>query len=396
MNSKESTQTEPCKPHVVVLGGGFAGIATVRELLRTTNACITLVSNKTFFEYYPALYRVAGGSSPLDVCISYYELFDDPRLVVVEETVTSIDLEGKRVWGNDGIDFTYDYLVVGLGSEISFFGIPGLAEHAFRFKSIHEAIYFKTTIENDLCAVGSRTEENPFTIAIAGAGPSGVELAGEFIGFIKQRLNSRDYKKIKLMLLERGPRVLGTFPEKASRRALKQLQSLGVDVRTDCHVTALDEGVLSCESETIPVDRVVWTAGFKTNSLFTSTPGFVANERGRVHVGEYLQVPEHPNVFVVGDGADTQFSGLAQTALHQGEYIAGHIARLDRRATLKPYQPAPVTFVVPVGTWALLSHNNFVVSGWWVWVLRYLIDARFMFSILSFKRAFRHVFSKWL
>lgn len=382
------------KTKIVIVGGGFAGVRTALDISkRYPSAHIVLVSDKTHFEYYPRLYRVVTGKSPLEVCVPLSDIFEGTGVRVSSDRITRIDKENKFAIASSGSEYKYDFLVLALGSETTYFGIPGVEEYSYGFKSINEALKIKknlhSIIANHKVSTLKEMKEN-LHIVIVGGGASGVELAGEIVSFMKKICRSHKISGglVRVDLIEAGPRILSQMPEDVSKKIEDVLKSSGVNVMTGRVVVKRDSENIYLKDETIKAHTLIWTAGTMPNKFYKEL-GFEYDKKGRVLVDEYLQVKGYENIFVIGDGASTPFSGLAQTAISDGEFVAKVIDSKILSERLPKYKPKKVAYVIPVGRkFAVFVWNKFKMYGVLPWILRYMIDFMYFSSILSFFKAF--------
>ncbi len=390
---------QPKRTSIVIIGGGFAGIAAVRKLQKSGQPIdITMVSKSPNFQYYPSLYRMVVGASVNQVSIPLTKIVSrNVRLVI--DTYTGVDTQRKAITLQSGTEISYDYLVMALGSEPNYFGIDGMETHSKSFLSVDKARglnqYYKSligsakTLPRDEALMKLRT-------IIVGAGPSGVELAGVLRGYLVQeaRRQKVDPTLIKIDLLDSGPRVLAAIPERASALVRDQLQRKGVTVYSNYGVNACDENcviVADKNNPAAPVENihmeagtVIWTAGTKISTAFAAIPGVTMTDRKRVVVTPTLTLPTDDTLYVAGDGSGTPYSGLAQTAIDQGDYVAETLLRRIAGKSVAPYEPKQGVFVIPVGKhWAILNYKDIVLYGFFPWILRIMIDARYFLSITS-------------
>ncbi len=377
---------------IVVVGGGFAGIEAARKLARLVpQAQITLVSDKTYFEYYPALYKVVTGALPTEVSIPLWMMFDTTPVNVIEDRIIDFLPAENQVRGASGSEYGYDYLVVALGSQTNYFGIPGLDALSYNFRSVHEAIRLKRhlyTLFSD-CAAHPADQTKLLTVVIVGGGPSGVELAGNIGSYLRGLARARhiDPKLITIDLIEAAPRILPTLPEAASKRAAKRLARLGVNVLAGQTLMQEDLESITLKSGAMKTKTVIWTAGMKINDAFKNIPNAALNEKKRIVVDDSLALPNHQNIFVIGDGAGTPHAGLAQTAIHNARYVAETISKKIEGKKIKPYEPKRTAFVVPIGNWwAIFAWKGIRLYGIIPALLRQAIDLRYYFSLLSLNR----------
>ncbi|OGF69086.1 hypothetical protein A3C75_02545 [Candidatus Giovannonibacteria bacterium RIFCSPHIGHO2_02_FULL_44_31] len=382
---------------ILVVGGGFGGIsaALALEEEKIPNAKILLVSDKPHFEYKPALYRVVTGRSPLEVCIPIKEIFEKKNIAFMVDLIKSIDFLKKVARGASGTDYQFDYLVLALGSESAYFDIPGLEKFSFGFKSISEAMRLKMHLHN-LFAECKDAKDNLdkkiclLQVVVVGAGPSGVELAGELALFMK-RLSKEyevDQSLISVDLIEAAPRILPALPERLSIKIAHRLRHIGVNIFTNRAMTKEEMEQISIRGMTMKTETVIWTAGVKPNFLYKNVNSLLLDQRGRVIVDEFLRAKGFENVFVVGDGAATENSGMAQTAIYDGQAVAENISCLITNKPLKTYQQKRVYYALPVGPgWAAVSLGFATFYGSIGWLLRKFADFRYFLSILPLQKA---------
>ncbi|HSE56733.1 MAG TPA: NAD(P)/FAD-dependent oxidoreductase [Candidatus Paceibacterota bacterium] len=380
------------KPRILIVGGGFGGIETALGLKDVADQYqVTLLSDKTYFEYYPALYKVVTGALPTEVSIPLWMIFDQTAITVEHDRAVTFIPEEKRVIGESGSHYEYDYLVLAIGSQTNYFSIPGLAEHSLSFKSVHEALRLKNHFYR-LFTQGNGVKEELVSllhIVIVGAGPSGVELAGDLKEYLQTLAEKHhvDPSLVTIDLIESNPRVLPSLPESVSRMAEARLRKLGINIFTNRTLMQKDIEEVHLRDMQMKTETVIWTAGTKINEQFAKIPALAFSARKRVVVDEYLRVPELSNFFIVGDGAETPYSGLAQTAIHNGKYVAQAIKKVITGKTLTPYNPHKGAYIIPIGSrWAILAMNRFRAYGFLPWVLRTLVDVRYYAHILPFRR----------
>ena len=376
----------------VIIGGGFAGVKTALELVKHTNDNkdkleITLISDRDHFEYYPALYRVVTGNSPLEVLIPLSKIFKETNLALVKDKITGIDVQGRLVCGTDS--YEYDYLVVALGSEINYFNIEGLEKYSFGFKSVHQALQLRQHIHDvvDACLNSEDMSNIPkLHFVLVGGGTSGVELAGELIDYVKKlaKAHNVDPSLVAVDLIERADRILPYFPEEISEIATKKLRSLGVNIYLNRALQKAHLEDIYLQDIKIKAKTLIWTAGVTTNHLIKNTKGLKLNQRGKVQVNEYLQAEGLKHVYIAGDCAATKYSGMGQTALDNGAIIAENIANDLKHAPLRPYSDVKPKYAIPVGPyWAIAVIGKLKLAGKLGWFIRRAADYRFLLSILS-------------
>ena len=380
---------------IIIVGGGFAGIRAALDLAREKlpHASITLVSDRPHFEFNPALYRVVTGNSPLEVCVPLREIFEKTSVEVIQDTITRVNLAEKTVRGASESTYYYDYLMLSLGSETVYFNIPGLLNNSFAFKSIDEALRLKRHLHEtfESCVKADKKHKaSALHIVVVGAGPSGTELAAELSCYCKTLAQNHGLNPLEVSvdLVEAAPRILPMLPENFTKNIEKRLVQLGITMQTGEAVVKKEGDTLFLKNMKINAKTVIWTAGVRPHHLYSEIEGLVQTKGGRVEVDEYLQAKGTKNVFIVGDGADTPYAGMAQTALHNGRFAADVIKRKIMRFPLLPYTPQKPAYAVPVSRgWAAVKIGRIKLYGRLGWVIRRLADLRFFLSILPIKKA---------
>ena len=342
---------------VVIVGGGFGGLYAARELGRDRRIDLTLIDRRNFHLFQPLLYQVATGAlSPGEIAQPLRSILRrQARTSVILGEATGLDVARREVLLSDGGPIPYDSLVVSTGARHAYFGHDAWAPFAPGLKTVEDAIEIRRRIL--IAFEAAEREADPavreawMTFVIVGAGPTGVELAGA-IGEIAHDTLRRDFRSIhpedaRIVLVELADRILATFPEGLARKAVRSLERLGVAVRTSTTVVGIDgDGVavrVGDREERIPARTVLWAAGVQATSFgreLAKAAGVEADRAGRITVADDLTLPDHPEIFVVGDLAvmrwkgDREVPGVAQGAIQSGRQAARNVrARLDGRAT---------------------------------------------------------------
>lgn len=328
------------RPRVVVIGAGFAGLNAAKALAKAP-VDLTVVDRKNHHTFQPLLYQVAlAVLSPAEIASPVRTVLRHSRNTeVLMGEVSGFDLQ-KRLVRLDGLELPYDYLVVGAGATHAYFGHPEWEAIAPGLKTLEDAIEIRRrvlltfeTAERDVIAGHACP---PLTFVVVGAGPTGVELAGAISDIAGHHLRNEfraiDPRQSKIILLEGGTRVLPAYPEDLSASAQRQLESMGVEVRTNAMVTNIEEGMVSIGKEKIPAAVILWGAGVSASPLGKML-GVPTDKAGRVIVQPDLTVPGHPEVFVVGDLASAKrrngqpVPGVAPAAIQMGNFAAKQIKR---------------------------------------------------------------------
>lgn len=330
----------PELPHIVVLGAGFGGLTFAKEF-PTHLARVTVVDRQNHHLFQPLLYQVAtAGLAAPDIAQPIRSILrDKPNLVVLMADVQSVDLAKREVKLADGT-LTYDYLVIALGGQTGYFGRDEWSEFAPGLKTLDDA----QRLRRNMLLAYERAEREPdaqrrrelMTTVVIGGGPTGVELAGTFAELARTVLyrdfDHIDPRQARIILVEGGDRVLGTFDPELSASAKRQLEGLGVEVRLNTRVTGIRAGEVDFGGETVRAGNIVWAAGVAASPV-TKTLGVELDRAGRIKVAPDLSVPGHPRVFAVGDiAALTDRNGVVVPGVCQGGMQGGaHVAKLIAR-----------------------------------------------------------------
>lgn len=358
------------KTEVLILGGGFGGVKTALELASHPHFAVTLISDQANFRYYPTLFHAATGGNPQASSIPLSEIFAGKAVKVIHDKAKKIDRDAKKVECTSGKSYGYDVLVVALGVITNYFGIKGLKEYSYGIKTLEDAQELRDHLHRLLMDNG-RPDLN---YVVIGGGPTGVELAGALPGYLKHvmRRHNLPNKALHIDLVEAAPRLVPRMPRHYSLAIQKRLRRLGVNLHLDQKVEAETADGLMVSGRSIASHTVVWTAGV-TNHPFLATNKFNMGEQGKVIVNELLQAEE--DIYVVGDNADTPYSGMAQTALYDGKFVAENLKRLASGKHPWPYRPRKPIYVTPVGKrWAAVQWGNLQIYGIIGWMLRRAAD----------------------
>ena len=372
-------------PHVVIIGGGFAGLRAARALADAP-VRITLLDRGNYHLFQPLLYQVAtaGLSAPDIAAPLRHILRKQENVTVLMEEATVLDPATRKVMLANGDTVDFDYALLATGATHAYFGHDEWAEHAPGLKSLEDALDIRRRILSafELAEVSDDPEERKalLTFAIVGGGPTGVELAGTMAEIARHTM-SHEFRHIdpahsRVMLLEAGPRVLSSFDPELSEKARLQLERLGVEVLTGTPVASIDSKGVRVGERHIAARTVLWAAGVAASPL-ARTLGVPLDRAGRVSVESDLSVPGHPHVFVAGDLASIQSDGrpvpgVAPAAKQMGKHVAKTIrARLaGEAATHFRYRDfgnlatiGRMAAVVQVGRWKLSG-----ALAWWFWL----------------------------
>lgn len=410
-------------PHVLIVGGGFAGLNAAKGLGGVRDVEVTLIDRTNHHLFQPLLYQVAmAGLSPADIAAPIRTMLSRHRNVrVFQGEVRSIDL-AKGVVQADFGETAFDYLILACGARHSYFGHDEWEEFAPGLKNLEQATEIRRRVLSayELAERSTSAEDRKrlLTFVVVGGGPTGVELAGA-IGEMSRFTLAKDFRQIdstlaRVVLLEAGPRILPMFSERQAARATRDLEHLGVQVWTNSAVTRIDAEGVEIGSERLRAATVLWAAGVKASPL-GAIAGLPVDRLGRVLVEEDLSVPGHKNVFVAGDQASfthqtgKPLPGTAPVAMQQGRYLAriirGDLAGKPRKAFRFVDKGQMATIgrsraIVEMGRWKLAGF-----FAWLLWLVvhiyyltgfknRLLVVLQWAWSYVSFRRGARLIVSK--
>ena len=398
--------------NILILGGGFGGVKVALDLdkkLSPEEATVTLIDRNNYHLFLPALYEVVS-SFGLDlskeetrlkktIAIPFADIFEDTKVNFVQAEVVSVDLDKKEVQSQGGKIFKYDYLVLALGAETETFGTVGAVEYAYKFKSIEEAIFLNRRINERYKEAQEGKRSLPVRFVIVGAGFNGIELASELACCTK---NIEDVCRLKgkcteIKLVEAAPKILPMVYDKERMIIRERLESLGVEVLESSPIEEVGPDFVQIKGgPKLNADFIIWTAGIRASTFLKNISGLKLDERGKMTVNEFMQSSDRPEVFGVGDSVilldpstNKPVPALAYVAVDQGKIIAENILRVLRNKKPEEYKPFYGVWIAPVGGKFAVARlgKNFTVSGFWGWVLRELVDFRYMYSILPLSKA---------
>lgn len=384
---------EPAK--VVILGGGFGGLYAAltlqKELAGSELAEITLVDRRNYFTFTPLLPEVAAGTlSRAHVTYPFRFLAKKGQFQFIQGEVQGFDLEARTV-RTDALTIPYDYLIVALGGIPFFFGNSELKAQSLTLISVEDA----QAIRNHVIRLFEQAviERDPvrrrqlLSIVVAGAGPSGVEVAAELhhlIHTVLLKYYPVDRALVRVVLADGGDRILVHFARELAEAGQAELAKRGIDVRLKTRVTGASDGrvVLNGGTEVVPACTLIWTGGVRANPALARLPA-AKTRRGAVVVDEFLKIPEHPEVYVVGDGAcaldrrhNRSYPPVAPVAIHQGIRAAGNIVNTIQGRVREPFRFDFTGNIVGLGGgMALVNLLGLKVHGrlgWWIYRTAYL------------------------
>jgi NADH dehydrogenase len=373
------------RPRIVIIGGGFGGLAAAK-VCRGKPVDVTLIDRTNHHLFQPLLYQVAAaGLAPSDISVPIrWILRNERNAKVVLGEVVKID-PARREVVVDGLNapVEYDALVVAAGSRHSYFGHDSWAATAPGLKSLEDALEirrrFLTAFERAEQESGDADRQSLMTFVIVGGGPTGVELAGMMIEIVRKAM-PRDFRNIdtrrsRVVLVEAGPRLLPALPDRSSARARRDLERLGVEVRTGAAVTGVDANGARIGDELIGTRNVFWAAGNQASPLGAMLGGPV-DRAGRVIVRDDLSVPGHPEIFVAGDLAAVRrpdgslVPGVAPAAMQEGRRGGSNALRIVNAETTAPFRYYNKGDLATIGrNRAVAVFGRVQVSGYPAWIL---------------------------
>jgi NADH:ubiquinone reductase (H+-translocating) len=382
--------------HVVILGGGFGGLAAAKALAKA-HVRITLIDRTNHHLFQPLLYQVATAAlAAPDVSAPIRKLlWQQQNVTVWMANVARIDVERRRVVLDQG-DLHYDYLIVATGMTHAYFGYDRWAAHAPGLKTIGEALDIRRRIlrafENAELAASAEERRAWTTFVVIGGGPTGVELAGA-IAEIAGRTLARDFRRFdprttRVLLVEAGSRILSAFAPELSESARRQLEHLGVEVRVGSAVSDLGPDFVEVGNERVEARTTIWAAGVRASAL-TSDLGVPVDKAGRIWVEDDLSVPDRAEVFVVGDLiAKTQdgkpLPGVAQLAMQSGVHAATNIVCSLTGKPRTPFRYVDKGSMATIGrNKAVAQIGRFQFSGFFAWFLWLAIHVLFLVEFRS-------------
>ncbi len=381
------------RPQVVIVGAGFGGLAAAKALADAA-VDITVVDKRNHHTFQPLLYQVAtAGLGVDDICYATRGVFHRQRNArAIQGQVVDVDFDQQLVHLVDGAPLPYDHLVLALGAVTADYGVPGVREHAFGLKNAEEARTIRTHVLRRFEAAdrtdNPQTAAAATTVVIAGGGPTGVEMAGGFAELF-HRVLRRDFAELNLnqarvVLVEGQDRLLSSFSPKLSMKARKRLESMGVEVLLNTQVASVSEHSVELDNGSLlAADTLVWAAGVRAHPLAEQL-GLETTRGGRVVVDHYLRLPQHPEVFVIGDLAASPLADgdmvpqVAPGAIQGGNHAAKAIA-----ASLLGVDAEPFGYK-DKGSMATIGRNAAVVQlpsgikvsgflGWTAWLALHLV-----------------------
>jgi NADH dehydrogenase len=400
---------ETNQKRVVIVGAGFGGLVFAQKLAKK-NFQIVLIDKNNYHQFQPLFYQVAmAGLEPSSISFPLRKIFQHmPNVHIRITKVNAVDTEKKSITTDLG-EISYDYLVLGLGTDTNFFGNQNMMDKAIPMKSVSEAIFLRNRVlqnlEDALTTQDPLEREGLMNMVVVGGGPTGVEVSGT-LAEMKKIILPKDYPELdfnlmKIYLFESSPEVLEVMSDQASAKGKEYLEKLGVIVKNGVRIVDFDgEYAYTSTDEKIRTNNVVWAAGVKANAITGFSPE-IFGRGGRIKVNEFNQVEGFQNIFALGDlalmTADADFPNghpqMAQPAIQQGKLLAQNFTKIINNQSPKPFK------YKDLGSMATIGRNLAVVDlpfwkfqgtfAWYVWMFVHLM------SILGVKNKIL-IFINWL
>ncbi len=393
----ERAQTQPSTvPHVIIVGGGFAGLQAAKALGKQALQ-VTVIDQNNFHLFQPMLYQVAtAGLSPSDIATPLRAILDKQQNTdILMATVTDIDTQGQQVIMDNHQALHYDSLILATGATSNYFGHPEWARLAPGMKTLDEALTVRRRILSTF-EIANRTPDPErrkalLTFVFVGGGPTGVELAGAIAELAHDTLKG-NFKHInpgdaRIVLVQGSPNLLPSFPVSLATKTRKRLKQMGVEVITGVHIQQIQEKGVQVGDEQIETETIIWTAGVNASPAGQWLRADV-DHAGRVKVQSDLTVSEHPNIFVIGDTAlviqdGKQLPGVAQVAIQEGAYVASVVAdRLAGKTCRKPFHYRDKGMLATVGhCFAVVDMGVLRFTGFFAWLIWLIVHLLFLIGL---------------
>lgn len=398
---------KPGAKNVVIVGGGFGGIAAAKAL-RRTDCRVTLIDKRNHHLFQPLLYQVATAAlSPGDIAVPIRAIFSrNKNIETVLGEVTEINKVDNKLTLSDGEVIPFDTLLLAPGARYNYFGNNEWKEFAPGLKTLNNALSIREQILVSLekaDKIKDPEERKTFlTYAIIGGGPTGVEMAGA-IAEIAKRNMMRDFRNIRpdetdVLLIEAGDRILNGYPPSLSEKAKSDLEKMGVTVHLNNPVEDIKKNGVQIHDRFVKTPNIVWAAGVEASPLIKALD-CKTDRTGRAMVNPDLTVPGSDNIFVIGDAAyledesGTPLPALAPVALQQGKYVAKHVRNQLKGKTVKPFSYTDKGNMATIGRASAVAEiRGLKFSGVIAWLLWSLIH---IFFLIGFRNRFR-VFAEWI
>lgn len=428
---------------ILILGGGYGGVQTAKTLYKRykkrTDIEITLIDKNPYHTLMTELHEIAGSrTEPEAVQVSFAKIFGSKRVNVVVDEITGVDMDEKKLF-SDLTSYSYDYLVIGAGGAPEFFDIPGVQEHSFTLWSLEDSLRIRTHVENQFRAAAkepnSEKRRRMLTFTIAGAGFTGVELAGEILERRKQLCPKYhiDEREVRVLIVEAKDTVLPIMPPKPRKKAEQRLRRMGAEIMLNAPITAAEEGQIRIGETVLATDTFIWTAGVHGGEFsnrvdltkghtargecsvasiegihgmagcaFDEDERYVVGERGRILVNDYMQSVDRSDVFIVGDILWYVEEGhvlpqIVETALQTAETAAENIIASIEEKEMKPFKSNFHGFMVSVGSrWGVAHVLGISLIGFMAIGVKHLINLHYLLGLAGINACWEYIREQFL
>ncbi|SMD09250.1 NAD(P)/FAD-dependent oxidoreductase [Sporomusa malonica] len=392
--------------HIVIVGAGFGGIRVVRALSEA-DVQITLIDKHNYHLFQPLLYQVSTATLGIDdIAYPVRAMIKGQKNVLFRMgEVTNIDFERKSVM-LDTAEIDYDYLVLATGGVTNYFGIETVEKNGFGMKTLDESVTIRNHILHQFELASYETDMDKrralLTFIVVGGGPTGVESAGALSELIylvmEEEYHNLNFKEVRIVLVEASDKVLASMPEELREVTVETLISKHVEVRLCVQVTDYDgERLILKGGEIIPTRTVIWAAGIKAAPILDKL-NIKQDQARRAIVNEYLQLPDHQDVFVIGDSAHFEYNErplpmIAPVAIQQADVTAKNIKNLIKEKPLEKFAYKDVGSMATIGRNAAVVHMGRIkLKGFFAWLIWSLVH---ILRLIDFRNRFV-VFMKWV
>jgi NADH dehydrogenase len=385
------------KKHIVILGAGYAGVQTAKLLSKkfkkNENVEITLIDKKPYHTLMTELHEVAGARVEQEsVQINLKKVFSATKVDVVTEEIRAVDFKSQSL-DSENNHYEYDYLVVGMGSEPAFFGVPGVQENGLTLWSMEDALKINEHIENMFRKACNEKnielKREMLTFVVAGAGFTGIELVGELIEW-KKKLCKKYFveeKDVKLMVVEALGKILPILNDKLIAKSARYLRKNGVEVLTNTPICQVDKNSITVkDGSSISTQTLIWTCGVQGNS-FAAKLGLTLGKRGRVQVNEFMQSSDYKNVYVVGDNSyfeenSKPIAQIVEIALQTAETATHNIIADIDGGEKKGFVSNTHGMMVSIGSrYAVASLMGVSLSGFLAMAMKHLVNCHYLWGV---------------
>lgn len=372
---------------IIVVGGGFGGLKTAIELAKRKAGEIILISNQDYFLHHATLYSTAVGRDERESAIPIGEILKEyPAVNFVKDEISKVDKSFKEIYGKKAT-YKFDTLVLALGMVDQLSGVNGQKKYSYGVTSLQATKSFQSAFHDMI--LGSNGRE--IHCAIVGGGMVGVELAGALSEYILKIKDAHQIPELntKLSLVELSDRLLPWVSKTASKKVTTRLQRNGINIITNQSVEKISRDNLVLRGKSLPVDMTIWTSGGSNNPFFRKHPDiFKLSKKGKVTVNQYMLA--YPDIFVIGDNADTEYSGSASNAVKDAVFVAKNIKLISQGRPMKAkHRKRRPVLSIPINRfWAYVEWGGVYAAGVSGSLLRRLIELNYYCHFLPVAEAY--------